>query len=234
MVIPVLTDSGWRNIVRRTPEGCVLSLTGEGGSQSTIPDWSGQGNNGAIAGATWVKLPSGLRVLSFDGVDDQINCGDAAVFNITAALTLMSWIYMDGDGTDDDENIISKMAGPGNGAYWFFVRQSTAKLGFSYYDTTYRDHWSTANISTGTWVHVAATYDSTNVLLYINGALDSTQAKLGTGVVTSTAQVIIGGWNLTATQDWKGKIALPRIMNVALPGSYCASVFNDERSLFKV
>ncbi len=233
MVIPVLTDSGWRNIVRRTPEGCVLSLTGEGGSQSTIPDWSGQGNNGAIAGATWVKLPSGLRVLSFDGVDDQINCGDAAVFNITAALTLMSWIYMDGDGTDDDENIISKSGPIGIRPYWLFVRQSTAKLAFSYYDTGWRDHFSTGNISTGTWVLVAGVYDSTNVMLYINGALDSTQAKLGTGIGTSTADVVIGAWS-DPSSYWKGKIALPRIMNVALPGSYCASVFNDERSLFKV
>jgi len=47
--------------------GCVLYLSGLPNSGSKIHDRSPYGNHGAITGATWQRLPSGLWCLSFDG-----------------------------------------------------------------------------------------------------------------------------------------------------------------------
>ena len=55
--------------------GCVLYLPGYPAQGSILQDFSGQGNNGTITGATWERLPSGLWVQYFDGTDDYVNCG---------------------------------------------------------------------------------------------------------------------------------------------------------------
>ena len=47
--------------------GNVLYLPGYPAQGSTIQDFSGNGNNGAITGATWTRLSSGLWVLSICG-----------------------------------------------------------------------------------------------------------------------------------------------------------------------
>ena len=60
----------------RPDANCVLWLPGQDDPQSsTIRDRSGNGNNGTFgAGAaapTWKRLPSGLWVLDFDGLNDH-------------------------------------------------------------------------------------------------------------------------------------------------------------------
>ncbi len=72
------------------PANCVLHLTGYPPGGATITDFSGQGNHGTITGATWVRLPSGLWVLSFDG-DDYVGCGNAVNLQITNNLGIEVW-----------------------------------------------------------------------------------------------------------------------------------------------
>uniref|UniRef100_A0A6M3KMJ4 Uncharacterized protein n=1 Tax=viral metagenome TaxID=1070528 RepID=A0A6M3KMJ4_9ZZZZ len=57
------------------PANSVLYLTGYPPLGSTIYDRSGQDNDGTITGATWVRLPSGLYGISYDGTDDLVDCG---------------------------------------------------------------------------------------------------------------------------------------------------------------
>jgi len=51
-------------------QGLVLYLPFMEGTGSSVHDLSKYHNNGTITGATWTQLPSGIWVLSFDGVDD--------------------------------------------------------------------------------------------------------------------------------------------------------------------
>ncbi len=222
------------DLVFNPPElGCVLCLSALPGGGSRLYDRSPYGNHGSITGATWARTPGGLYCLSFDGVDDYANCGNDASLDLTSAFTLMGWVYWVDPGVAGDPNIISKVSGPGNGNYWMFVRRDTTKIGVAWYETTWRDHWSVGNITAEVWTHVVGIYDGTNVIIYKNGVLDSSQAKIGTGPIVATANVVVGAWD-GASQNWKGKIALARIYNRALSGLEVLRICNEEKSLFGV
>ena len=75
--------------------GCVLFLPGQDDPQKDeIRDISGQRNNGAITGASWVKNPWGLWVLEFDGDDDVIVVDNSTDFTVSTGFTLCEWFYI--------------------------------------------------------------------------------------------------------------------------------------------
>ncbi len=80
-------------------EGLVAHYTFDTGKGDVLPDVSGNGNNGKIHGATWVKSPRG-QALRFDGVDDYVDCGDSPAFNLRGDITIMARVKADdlGDG----------------------------------------------------------------------------------------------------------------------------------------
>ncbi|RLI91232.1 MAG: hypothetical protein DRO95_04750, partial [Candidatus Altiarchaeales archaeon] len=55
-------------------------------------DISKYGNDGTIYGATWTDGKFG-KALSFDGVDDYVDCGNDSSLDITDAITIEAWIY---------------------------------------------------------------------------------------------------------------------------------------------
>ena len=83
--------SAHANGLSTPPIGCVLHLPGLPGGGNKIYDQSPYGNIGTITGATWVRSPGGLWCLSFDGVDDYVNCGNVQIHNNTA-YTIIFWL----------------------------------------------------------------------------------------------------------------------------------------------
>ena len=62
------------------------------GSGTIAKDESGYGNDGIIHGATWTTGISG-KALSFDGIDDYIDCGNDASLDIADEITIEAWMY---------------------------------------------------------------------------------------------------------------------------------------------
>ena len=63
------------------------------GSGTNATDSSGNGNDGVIlGGAQYVNTPSGVG-LQFDGIDDMVNFGQPAIFDLTnQAVTIEAWV----------------------------------------------------------------------------------------------------------------------------------------------
>ena len=66
-------------------------------------------------------------------------------------------------------------------------------------------------IPTGTWTHIAGTYDGANLRLYVNGVLVKTQARTGT-IFSSPNPLYIGGKG----SQFSGLIDEVRVYNRAL------------------
>ena len=75
----------------------------------------------------------------------------------------------------------------------------------------------TAALSTNTWVHLAATYNGSSLILYRNGAQVATTAVTG-AIVTSSQALRIGG-NALWGEYFAGRIDEVRIYNRALSAS---------------
>uniref|UniRef100_UPI003D6A70B5 LamG-like jellyroll fold domain-containing protein n=1 Tax=Kordia sp. TaxID=1965332 RepID=UPI003D6A70B5 len=138
--------------------------------------------------------------LNFDGVNDAIDCGNPSALDITGtSLTLEAIITLDGNGT-----IISKeqssaagyiLRQDADGKISFFIGSSGTWYGVS----------TTMAISTGVKYHIAATYDGSNLKIYLDG-VETANSPTTASITSSTSNLTIGDWplggrNINATID---------------------------------
>jgi hypothetical protein len=151
------------------------------GSGVTAYDSTANNNDGTIYGASWVTPGRFGRALSFDGVDDYVDCGNDASLKITSALTVEAWINWDTFGGD-------------SGGY-AMVSKGWYDEGFMLYQNTSSPYnrvrgrvvtsngveyvLSTTPLVAGTWYHVAMVYDGSYLKLYINGVLEHSESATG-------------------------------------------------------
>ncbi len=201
-----------------------LSLTGLVGLwhfDGDALDSSGENNNGAVEGASYVDNPTMGQALSFDGVDDYVGCGNDASLDITQAITIEAWVKPSGFPTNPDHSTIATKAV----AYYFQVDGDGCLQVYQYGTSSVGYHSSNNPISLNVWQHVAYTYDGSYVRMFINGVLDKTIPVTGTIQVSNKHLGI--GMNLDASgnpypnyyRQFQGEIDEVRIWNRALDAS---------------
>ena len=99
-------------------------------------------------------------------------------------------------------------------------------------DGSNRTPAATSALPTGTWTHLASTYDGVTLRLYVNGT-QVTQLAASGSITTSTGALRIGG-NAVWSEYFSGLIDEVRIYNRALTageiGPDMATPVNPERS----
>jgi len=133
--------------------------------------------------------PNGALVL--DGSNDCLTTNsDSNGLGMGGDFTAMGWIYADTLG--GDKTIFGKDAGGGNNQLHLITRDDRAHLGFFG-----NDEGGDQQLSTGKWIHVAWSYDSSIgsdvQSIFVNGARDvagSGHGALGNG----GGNVLIGRW----------------------------------------
>ena len=212
--------------------GTVLSLTGLPGGSNKIHDRSPYGNVGTIVGATWVRLPSGLWVLNFDGSDNYVDCGNGASLNIADAITVEFWF-------NPAETTIGGIAArreQGTDNIWQ-VQWSSQKINAALWlsDASYLNPINDSTLSTNTWYHGAVTYDRTDARVYVNGELDMTPLNETKALATGSSPLWIGRWYSSGPDYFfQGMICRTRIYNWALSALEIQNHFNREKHLFGV
>jgi len=145
----------------------MLILHFDEGSGTTVKDETGHGNDGTIHGATWVDGISG-KALSFDGVDDYIDCGSGSSLNIADEITIEAWVkpcslsnnYMCIAGKD-------KSGGPRYDSYSLKI-MNNRNFAFELIINGTEKCLETS-LSDEIWSHFVGTYDGSNMILYKNG-----------------------------------------------------------------
>lgn len=194
-------------------------------SSVTLTDYSRFKNNGAMANVTWVQLPSGLWVMSFNGVNSEVNCGDGASLKIIRAITLEAWaIY----STAKDFNpIISKYPA-------YNLRQRSANEGFT---ATLRDVDDGTTLAEygGTYAnryfYIVGTWTIGDYLrLYRNGVqLAISAAILNKELMVNTTPCYIGRWQTVRSNM---RIVFVRIRYRALTHGQVITRFEATRHWF--
>jgi len=180
-------------------------------------DDSGSGKNGTISGATITTGKIG-NALSFDGVDDYVDIG---TFDVTGSgLTLAAWVNAD-TFNNQDARIISKATGGAQGAHYFMLSTyHPSALYVPRFRLKTNDITSTlvgngGDLTTGTWHHIAATYDGSMMKLYQDGLEIASQTKTGNITADPSVNVNIGR-NPVGGNEFDGIIDDVRIYDVAL------------------
>ena len=181
-------------------------------------------NNYDLWFKTYVTLPQPASALNYDGVDDYVYCGNSALLNVTGSLSVEAFINRSTLNTDDC--IIGKDIYATNTGYSFWVYQNN-KLIFRFGNIEFQ---SISSINQNTWTHVAATYDSGVVKLYINGVLDATYTGVAppasntNGLYLGTPQDAVGN-SLFA---FSGKMDEVRVWNRGLDQCEIQNNMNGE------
>ena len=149
-------------------------------------DKSNNLNNGTNNGATFVSGKIN-QALSFDGADDYVEVPHSSSLNIGGnGITLEAWVNLNSLPASGKRWIVLNK----NGAYALQVADGGRVRVYLGPLTSYVQTDS-AEISVGSWYHVVATYDASDIKIYVNGALKKQVAKTGNQSI-STDNLVIG------------------------------------------
>ncbi|MEK6909734.1 MAG: LamG domain-containing protein [Candidatus Aenigmatarchaeota archaeon] len=166
------------------------------------------------------------NAIQLDGINDYVNASDSASINLTwNVLTFSVWVNFNGTAsTGTTQRIISKTAGSGSEQYEllytsdsftntpnrfrFDIRNSTALVSL-YTNETFA--------STNTWYHVAGVYNSTHVIIFVNGR--EKNSSVHTGAIAGRASDVNIGRLATGGENFNGTIDEVRIYNESLSDS---------------
>lgn len=92
-------------------------------------------------------------------------------------------------------------------------------------------NFSTTAVNTGAWFYGAATYDGSNVRIYVNGILESTTARTGT---ISPGALNIGSNSGSSSEYFVGDISFVRMYNRVLSTTEIYQNFQAARGRFGI
>ncbi|WP_288376330.1 endo-beta-N-acetylglucosaminidase H [uncultured Chryseobacterium sp.] len=215
------SSTTWTNAVSATSS---TSVTISGLTANTEYDWRIRTNcsvKSAYMFAPRFKsasgtTPTGSYALSLDGSTES---GAAGNMNLSgSALSFEGWIKPSSfkSASPYISSIMGTEVSDSNSA---FLRLGDAglannKLQFVVSINNVQQKLASATaLNTNTWYHVAATYDGSNMKIYINGILDATKAQ--TGSVNSTGAFNVG-YLYNTSRNFNGKIDEVRVWKRAL------------------
>lgn len=166
---------------------------------TAVWDTTTNNNHGSFVGSpTWTTGKVG-GALSFANASDYVSVADNASFAVgSSPVTMSAWVNFDSGGIGSQTTVFSQ-----NNDSFELTKTNTNKLRIEMKcsdDSLRRAQESGASLtSSGTWYHVAATFNPTNgaVALYVNGTslgvtyVDAQAACVG-GLKNSTSNLTIG------------------------------------------
>lgn len=229
-------------------DGLVAEWHFDEGSGSIVADSSGNGNDGVIHGATWVEGKYG-KALSFDGVDDYINCGnDGSLKRSNTDFTIEAWIKLNGYSSSWAEAILSNRAPSGGFGSLFFVRGEKDALNKRKvtFDTSVgtesgppRMVFGITQLQLNRWYHVAATFQykgggANEATIFVNGIAENTATLREIG--NPDAQPTRIGWehSQNVDYDFNGIIDEVRVYNRALTADEIKSHYEGKQTALSI
>ncbi len=144
-------------------------------SGNTASDSSGNNNSGLLTnGPAWNSSGKIGGALLFDGINDYVSLGDPVSLRPSNFITMAAWAnFNDVSGTSailakDDSKV------PLNAT---FLRMQAGYVVCSIGGTRI---FVASGVATGQWVHLACTYDGSNIRVYIDGIQQGVLARTGT------------------------------------------------------
>jgi hypothetical protein len=228
-----MSSLGGPNIVTN---GLVLALDAGNvksypGSGTTWLDKSGNGNNGTLTNGPTFSSANGGSIV-FDQVDDFVTAPNNSSINLTEAGGAVSvWVKTGVNATGSlNGNLVGKTNTYSNG-YWLVKYNNKVRM--SLYGTSNLEMIGEKPITDDIWHHVVATWTSSQLTIYIDGALDKTQSYNFT-FTTATNPLYIGRQNNTGEGYFKGNISQVQIYNRALSAQEVLQNYNATKSRFNL
>jgi len=198
-------------------DGLVLDISGQKLQETgrdIARDKSRHMNHGTcVNGTDIIQTKEGICALSFDGVNDYVNCGSDVSLNPTEAITIEIWAKIDATAMEgklyapiirrNNTYLLRLDKGSSGGNFVLFIHDETSWEPGAY---------TVSHFAFGVWHHVVGTYDRQHVKIYVNGKLKGSSDRTG-AMPLNWNNTVIGFWNV---DFFPGLIDEVRIYNRAL------------------
>ncbi|MCE3278727.1 MAG: large protein [Bacteroidetes bacterium] len=195
-------------------------------SNSVKATWANGNGNKRIVGVAAGRKPTAL---AFDGVNDHVAIPNESVFDFNTQMTVEAWIKVNSFSMYD-QSVITK----GSDSWMITRNGNTNSLKFTltsndfFFGPTAYSAGGSRSVNDGKWHHVAATYDGSQMILYIDGTLDA-YTYMYNDIINNSAAVHIGGNAVASGNNFNGQIDEVRIWNI--PQSYGTIRTNMNKTL---
>ena len=192
--------------------GPVAAYSMDQGAGTALPDISGNGNAGTLAGQTWITGGRFGGALNFSG--NIVTVPDSASLDLTTGMTQEAWVRPSALGGIWRTVLLKERPG---GLVYSLYAHGTDSTNVPMSELTINGAQTVAGAATlplGVWSHIATTYDGATMRFYVNGTQVGQKAQTGS-IVTSTGALRIGG-NTIWGEHFAGDIDEVRIYDRAL------------------
>ncbi|MDO9463912.1 MAG: LamG-like jellyroll fold domain-containing protein [bacterium] len=228
----LLVSPVWGTDINKDAVGIWKIDKGEG---TTLKDSSGNGNNGTIKGATWVKEGSGWA-LSFDGRDDSVEVQDAPSLRLQPPYTMGVWFKT--TSSNDGMFLIGKSRGY---AYCLFITRQSKYLSNNMratddkvYNIAHVLKEENETFADDIWHFVIGTVEKGKIKLFIDGELKGEREypeELSVLHSENTAlSLVMGRW---AKAYYQGMIGEAFILKRAMTKEEIKILFEEEKKKYR-
>ena len=196
--------------------------------QDNSNDLSGEGHNGTLNGtAAYATDGINSKCVTLDGNSDYVETADTATLDVTGTITLAAWVKRNSGDTTGERGIISK-----GGVYNLICYDNgKARVEIDIGGGIRALRSDNVVVTTGTWFHVAGTYDGSDMHLYINGVEVAPSPDPYTGAIaTNNDSVRVG---IHSGGYWHGEIDRAFIFNVAKSKSDILAEYDAFQATFE-
>ena len=198
---------------------------------TSFADSSGNGNTGTCSAGTCPTMgvpgKSGTAA-SFNGTNDQITVPDSPSLRLNQ-FTIALWVNPQQIKSDSQPLVVKENSSGGQRNYALVIAANTMNVRYAVWAGDCATKFafnSTGQLMQNAWNHVVFTYDGSTASLYINGALDSSNAA-STGSLCQAAVPVKIGKETSAFQPFNGVLDGIVIYNQALSAVSVASLYGS-------
>ncbi|MFW9833696.1 MAG: LamG-like jellyroll fold domain-containing protein, partial [Candidatus Thorarchaeota archaeon] len=191
-----------------------------GGSRA-IEDSTLNKNHGTDAGSPTFGTNGSIgKAITFDGLDDLINCDNGPSLRITGdAMTIEAWVYLNEDTPPQWGTGIAEKDGS-----YSLMQDWDGSRKFTFSVTASSQTWTShENNDLYRWYHVVGVYDGSNTYVYVDGIQRNSYANTGPIVETINPLYIGRG-----DQYFDGRIDEVRILNIEKPVEWILTEFRNQ------
>jgi len=226
---PATEQSGFAYLTKGVPLS--VDLVGLWRFDGNAADSSGNDNHGTVYGEESYIISLMGQALSFDGVNNYVDCGNSASLRPINALTVEAWVNYAGFSLDSAGHAIVSEAQYTSNGFMLYQACGDPHNRVRYFvrtDTGLFIGQSGTQLLTDIWYHLAMTYDGSDLTLYIDGDYDSSVSATGPVKWSGTTpNLYIGSTYTAGGAKFKGFIDEVRIWNGALLEEDLGSIIYD-------
>jgi len=196
-----------------------------------VTDYSTNSYDGVVSGAVWNSDGLIGGAMSFDGVDDFINFGSLSELEAgLSELTVSAWV--NSNTLIGNHEIMRNVQTDNSGQ--FMLRLVGDKIRFGVNTGNYDYVETIGTVSAQTWHNIVGVWDGSQIMIYVDGQLDSAKSQTGT-LSTAVNNLAIGCFDANNQNScafgsqFNGLIDEVNIYNIALSAEQIDLNYQVER-----